>query len=58
MPKMIDMKEMDKNQVRTKNIIHTKPTVNRGPKSPEKSENDDQEDPAFSAKNQKMMQAN
>ena len=53
------MKEMDKDQVRTKNIIHNKPTINRGPKSPEKgSEDGDPEDPAFTPKHQKMMQAN
>ena len=37
MPNMIDIKEMDKNQVRTKNIIRPKPTINRGPKTPDKS---------------------
>ena len=34
-PKMIDMNSMSKAQiaeVRTKNIINTKPTLNRGPK--------------------------
>lgn len=56
---MIDMKEMDKNQVRTKNIIHTKPTTNRGPKSPEKTQEDgDPEDPTVTPRHQKMMQAN
>ena len=38
-PKMIDPKEMSK-EVRTKNIIHTKPTINRGPKEGENEEAD------------------
>ena len=32
-PKMINMKEMDKDAVNTKNIIKKVPTTNRGPKS-------------------------
>ena len=38
---MIDMREMNKDQVRTKNIIHPKPTINRGPKSPTAGSADD-----------------